>query len=321
MIIWSNWLFRESCLKQQKDGVPWPVIPSISGQLTPSIAGHLGLALTVARVKNNFHLHKRLEIFEDMALLFRNKHYQSFLTLGLLQLEGMFHDLCEIKFGVKENTGTLVEKVQKSLLGGNEFRSMRYYPYFAFDVPIQRNEIAHKGMIENLNLEESAYNLVLDLNAVATMVKSESSDKFIVFMMIHDEMLKLESETPDSPEFKKKIYHTFLVELIENSIVANDYFWSVLKNPQNFSDELQFYKPQDMPEGHIDLEAIVNIISSMIRQEEFWSELLDTVKMLWSHDGKIPDKAYDFAKKLKNDYISELTGGAKIQCIELSKLL
>lgn len=275
----------------------------------------------VAKVKNNFHLHKRVEIFEDMASLFSNKHYQSFLTLGLLQLEGMFHDLCEIKFGVKENTGTLVEKVQKSLQGGNEYRNMRYYPYFAFDVPIQRNEIAHKGMIENLNLEDSAYNLVLDLNSVSAMVKSESFDKFIVFMMINDEMQKLELENPDSPEFKKKIYHKFLMELIENSVVANDYFWSVLKNPQNYRDELQFYRPQDLPEGHIDLDTIVNIISSMMRQEEFWSELLDTVKMLQSPDGRIPDKAYDFAKKLKNDYIAELTDEAKIKCIEMSKLL
>jgi hypothetical protein len=275
----------------------------------------------VARVKNNFHLHKRLEIFEDMASLFNNKHYQSFLSLGLLQLEGMFYDLCKIKFGVRENMGTLVEKVQKSLQGGNEFRNMRYYPYFAFDVPIQRNEIAHKGMIENLNLEESAYNLVLDLNAVATMVKSESFDKFIVFIMIHEKMLKLESDNPDSLEFKKEIYHTLLMELIGNSVIAQDYFWSVLKNPQNYSDELQFYKPQDLPEGHIDLNAIVNIISSMIRQEEFWSELLDTVKLLQSPDGRIPDKAYDFAKKLKNDYIAELTDGAKNKCIELSKLL
>ena len=275
----------------------------------------------VSRVKKNFHLHKRQGIFEDMASLFTNKHYQSFLSLGLLQLEGMFYDLCEIKFGVRENMGTLVEKVQKSLQGGNEFKNMRYYPYFAFDVPIQRNEIAHKGMIEDFNLEESAYNLVLDLNAVATMVKEESYDKFIVFIMIHEKILKLKSDDPDSLEFKKEIYHTLLMELIGNSVIAQNYFWSVLKNPQNYIEELQFYKPQALPEGYIDLNGIVNIISTMIRQEEFWSELLDEVKKVQSPDGRIPDKTYDFAKKLRNDYIAELIDGAKSKCIELSKLL
>lgn len=178
-------------------------------------------------------------------------------------------------------------------------------------------------MIENFNLEDSAYNLVLDLNSVSAMVQSESFDKFIVFIMINDEVQKLELENPntDSPEFKKKIYHKFLMELIENSVVASDYFWSVLKNPQDYREELQFYRTQDLPEGYIDLDAIVDIISSMMRQEEFWSELLDTVKMLQLPDGRVPDKAYDFAKKLRNDYIAELTDGAKIKCIELSKLL
>ena len=145
-------------------------------------------------VNHNYHLHKRYEIFQDLARLFSEKHYQSFMSLGLLQLEGLFYDLCQIKYGVKENMGTLVEKVQKSLQGKNEFSFMRFYPYFAFDIPIQRNEIAHKGMIETTDLEDSAYNLILDLNTVVKMVKSESYDKFIVFVMIHEQMIKLESE-------------------------------------------------------------------------------------------------------------------------------
>lgn len=96
----------------------------------------------LARVENNYHLNKRTEIFQDLAKLFYNKHYQSFLSLGLLQLEGLFYDICQIKYGIKDNMGTLVEKVQKSLSTRNEFSFMRFYPYFAFDVPIQRKDIA-----------------------------------------------------------------------------------------------------------------------------------------------------------------------------------
>ena len=65
-------------------------------------------------VTNNFHLSKRAEIFKELVTLFDNKSYQAFVALGLLQLEGMFYDLCLLKFGEKENQGTLVEKVEKS---------------------------------------------------------------------------------------------------------------------------------------------------------------------------------------------------------------
>lgn len=272
-------------------------------------------------VNHNYHLHKRYEIFQDLARLFSEKHYQSFMSLGLLQLEGLFYDLCQIKYGVKENMGTLVEKVQKSLQGKNEFSFMRFYPYFAFDIPIQRNEIAHKGMIETTDLEDSAYNLILDLNTVVKMVKSESYDKFIVFVMIHEQMIKLESEGQEKLGSRQKVYRTFLTELIENSVIANEYFWSVLKKPEDFEEEMSFYKPEELQDGYVDLSGIVTMISLMIRQKDFWQELLNVVNELKESNGDIPEELYDFAKRLKNDYISELTGEVKNYCIEISKLL
>lgn len=48
------------------------------------------------------------------------------------------------------------------------------YPYFAFDVPLLRNEVAHKGMLQTENAEFWAYNLVLDLNTLSQLVKTES---------------------------------------------------------------------------------------------------------------------------------------------------
>lgn len=38
-------------------------------------------------VKGNYHLYKRQEIFEDLLRLYKEKHFQSFVALGLLQLE------------------------------------------------------------------------------------------------------------------------------------------------------------------------------------------------------------------------------------------
>lgn len=277
--------------------------------------------LIIWRVRNNYHLHKRLQIFEDITQLFTEKHYQSFLALGLLQLEGMFHDLCVVRFGDKENTGTLVEKVQKSLQGRNEYRSVRYYPYFAFDVPIQRNEIAHKGMIEDLDLKDAAYNLVLDLNAVSAMVKEESYDKFNVFLMINNEMSKLESEYPDSQEFRKKIYHTFIYELFSNSLITHDHFWAVLKNPENFRTEMDFYEPKDPQEGYGGIADIVQALSSMIRKEDFWSELLESIKTFDATKNTSPFNIYEFAEKLIREFVSVLTGEAKQKCIDLIKFL
>lgn len=273
------------------------------------------------RVEHTYHLNKRLEIFQDLMRFFSEKHYQSFMSLGLLQLEGLFYDLCQIKYGIKENMGTLVEKVQKSLQGKNEFSFMRFYPYFAFDVPIKRNEIAHTGMIESVDLENDAYNLVLDLNAVATMVRAESYDKFIVFVMIHEKMLAIESKKPEAVSSKQDIYRILITELIMNTVIANEYFWNVLKRPEAFTEEISFYKATELKDGYIDLGGIVAALSAMIRQKEFWQELLDIVKDSCVHDGTIEKDLYAFAKRMKNDYIAELTAEAKDYCIEISKLL
>lgn len=275
----------------------------------------------VNRVTQNYYLFKRKEIFENMSECFINKNYQSFLALGLIQLEGMFYDLCKIKFGDKENMGTLVEKVQKSLDGGNGYRFMRFYPYFAFDVPIMRNEIAHKGMMDSTDIEEAAYNLVLDLNTVSSMVKDESYDKFIVFLMTHEEMIKVDSDHPDSPEFNRELNRKLIFELIQNSVIENDYFWKVLKAPLDYKEELTFYAQDDLPEGYIDLPGIVMKISTLLRQEGFWIALYEAVNEYVEKEEDIQKELSDFAKRLKNDYISELTGGAKEACIKLAKII
>ena len=49
--------------------------------------------------------------------------------------------------------------------------------------------------------------------------------------------------------------------------------------------------------------------------------MLNVVNKSKESNGDISEKLYDFAKRLKNDYISELTGEAKNYCIEISKLL
>lgn len=269
----------------------------------------------------NYHLNKRKDIFHDLCWLFEEKRYQSFVSLGLLQLEGLFYDYCLLKYGEKDNSGTLVEKVSKTFQGRNDFNFARYYPYFAFDVPIERNEIAHTGMLNADDIENAAYGLVLDLNEVIYEVKGESFNKFFPFAIIHEDMLKYESEESDyNPTSKEEIYKKFVEELITNSVVADDHFWKVLKNPQDFTDELEFYTPETLQDGYIDLLGIVTILSLMVREEAFWKELLDVVKQ-YCNGKERHNPLRDVAYRLKNDYIGELDGEQKKYCIEISKIL
>lgn len=269
------------------------------------------LDIIVQTVKENYQLNKRGEIFQDLNELFQNEHYQSFMNLGLLQIEGLFYDFCLMKYGRKENMGTLIEKVHKSLKSINEFNFLKYYPYFAFEIPIKRNEIAHKGMLETNDLKDAAYDLILDLNTVVCMVKLESLDKYNVFLMINNQLKEIKGDM---------LYKKIVEELILNDIIASECFWKMLKNPIDYEEELDFYKKRKIFNG-IDLKKVVINISSMIRNEKFWKELLNVVNKCENMNKHGKDEIYKIAKRLKDDYISILDGEAKKYCIEISKTL
>lgn len=269
-------------------------------------------------VDTNYHLHRRHEIFDDLVSLYRERHYQSFLSLGLIQLEGLFYDICSIIYGEKENAGTLVEKAEKALRAGNNIGFMRYYPYFAFDVPILRNEIAHTGMINSVDLERKADELILDLNAVVQMAKMESDGKFRVFLMIFDKIKPINN--PIDREINKKLVH----ELFASNAVAPDSFWTLLKKPEDYKDELAFYKKEDeLQEGYADLPTIVEMISAMVRELPFWCEMFDLMSHIISKENKgiVIENWKKLLLKLSHDYVGILSGDAKKKCTEILAVL
>ncbi len=270
----------------------------------------------LSRVSNNYHLKKRQEIFETLTELFTEKKYQSFITLGLIQIEGLFDDYCQIRFGESQNQGTLVEKAQKTL-ETNEYNLMRLYPYFAFDIPLLRNEAAHKGMLKAEDLQRTAYNLVLDLNTLSQMVKSESYDKFVYAIMTHEELLKWEPKTDGGTD---ELYDTLLHELFMFDKMANDHFWKVMRNPADYQDEIEFYRIDDLPEGMVDLPGIVSAISQLIGNEGFWKAMHRLVQKSITPFSRNLD-VEDFAKRMKDQYIGILAEPAKSECIEVAKLL
>ena len=75
-----------------------------------------------------------------------------------------------------------------------------------------------------------------------------------------------------------------------------------------------------MEEGYIDIPGIINSISEIVRSFGFWKAIHRLVNdncketSFWT-------EAEEFAKKMKNDYISILDQDAKTECIEVSKIL
>lgn len=257
-------------------------------------------------IDQNYHLYKRREIFMDIARLYEEKHYQSFVALGLLQLEGLFFDICSIRYDNKENAGSLVEKAEKAFGGKNEISYMRYYPYFAFDVPVKRNEIAHTGLIKSQNLEQLVNELLLDLNAVTRMAKMESDGKFRIFMMIYDALSGVDFSD------EKAINRKFIFELFANRNISPDSFWDVLKNPNQFKEEIEFYKQEDLPEGYVDLPTVVKNISDMVYQLPFWCEMVNTLN---TYDGN--DEMNQFLLSMAKNYVTVLDKDCKNKCIEI----
>lgn len=261
-------------------------------------------------VRGNYHLYKRHEIFEDLNRLYNEKHYQSFVALGLLQLEGLFFDICSIKYEEKENAGTLVEKAKKALQSKNSIYFMRMYPYFAFDIPVRRNEIAHTGIIKDDNLENIANELVLDLNAVARIAKMESDGNFRVFMMINDALREVDFS--DEKAVNKKL----LYELFANRIIITESFWKVLKNPSDFEEELNFYRIDNLHEGYVDLSFVVKTISQLVYKTAFWEEMISVMNE-FKHEKDIKQ----FLLRMAKDYVKVLDPETKKKCIEILSAL
>ena len=108
--------------------------------------------------------------------------------------------------------------------------------------------LTNTGMINSVDLERKADELILDLNAVVQMAKMESDGKFRIFLMIFDKIKPINN--PIDREINKKLVH----ELFASNAVAPDSFWTLLKKPEDYKDELAFYKKEDeLQEGYADL--------------------------------------------------------------------
>lgn len=259
----------------------------------------------------NFYLNKRTELFETLLELYDANKYQSFVNLATIQLEGLFYDLSVIRYGKTSNVGTLVEKVEKSF-NQDSLEWKVLYPYFAFEIPDIRNEIAHNGILDVEDIELIAYELILDISNIIMHIKRESEQKFTNFLMIADELDSVED--PDDPEYPIRVCEKLIFVFISCYNVCHQSFWKVLKKPNDFKDEIEFYCSIIDKEFGEYYEKVILGISNIVKDDLFWKVLLDTVQDGGGND--FSRKPIDFLTK---DYIGILEGETKQYCINVMK--
>jgi len=269
-----------------------------------------------SRVSFNYHVHERKEIFETLATLFEEKRYLSFITMASIQLEGIFYELVCIKFGAKERQGTLVEKVEKAFKNSPHLMQT-LYPYFAFDIPELRNEIAHKGIVHGHDLKLTAYELVLDLNCVLYLTERASTEKFNNFLTIHDKLNEVKS-TGDKTTYMTEICSCILGELYASNMIRYEFFWDLLVAPENYDDEMDYYRPENLGEGEYCLKDVVHRISDLVKGDIFWSVVLSACDDILSKGAGSSREFVRFIEMLKSRFIGILDGNAKKTCCQVN---
>jgi len=277
-------------------------------------------------VAMNYYISKRSEIFETLSCLYEENKYQSFIALAILQLEGLFHDYC-VLIGNKnstDNTGTIVEKAEKSLKD-HWFYELAIFPYYAFDVPVMRNEIAHKGILLSSNCQNVADELLLDLHSLITMICSKINDKYIALLIINDELEELEDKSENN------IFDTFLFALFSSFQINEWEFIRVLREPDKYKSEYQeilaLAETCIVKYADRSLDDILRYLSGLIYKVNFWQALKEQIEDLVKKDFKHQkNKPYDFIKfayNIKNDFINVLPKNSieKETCVQIASLL
>lgn len=242
-------------------------------------------------------MNRRLEVFNTLKILYAEKKWQSFISLAILQIEGLFYDCCNV-LKINElsgSAGTLVEKVDKSFRD-NHILMLSVYPYYMFEVPEIRNEIAHTGLIEADNLEHIANELVLDLNTVISWIYEISHGKYKILMMISDALDNKKSEDINV------LASTLIYEMASCMGITDFKYLDLLKKPSDYSDEIGCMKT---PIGYWD--AIIDKIMNIIKTETFWNIIDGHINETERFEINKPFNLLVLADKLKNTFIPVLS--------------
>lgn len=179
-------------------------------------------------------LKKRAAIFKTLVRLYTDNDWAAFIALASLQVEGLFYDCCEI-LKEKDLSGTAGSFVEKAFRG-NQIMMLYAFPYFNFEMPLLRNKIAHVGTIEGdeETLQNQAWDLILDINALVLWNYQLSREKYTVITMLYDEVYK-------EVELKNKA-SKLIASMLSCMGVADFKYLQLLKDTSQFQDEIALMK-------------------------------------------------------------------------------
>ena len=275
-------------------------------RLSKIITTHNVLEYLCTNVEVHNVLNKRLEVFNSLKYLYEHEQWQSFISLAVLQIEGLFYDCCMIQKQNKlsKTAGTYVEKVEKSFRN-NDIIMLSVFPYFMYDIPDIRNEIAHTGYFDSDNLNHIANELIFDLNTLIKWIYDITHKKYTILKMIDDKLEECHEE-----DLKKKT-DLLLYEMLANTAVTDFKYLDLLKSPELYSDEISYMKT---PVGY--WEGIIERILNIIKTDIFWNRIYDNIKDDTEYRDDKPFNLVLLAEKLKNTFIPIFLKGSseKLAC-------
>ena len=280
------------------------------------------LGVILEKAKITYHLQHRVEIFQTLAELYNTKKYQSFIILAAIQMEGVFYDCCVVlnektSRNNKENFGTLVEKAD-AVFSQNDRIKQAVYPYYAFEVPELRNEIAHKGFSSASDLYSKANELILDLHTVINWCYDMEHDKYYPACAAYEENASYEME-------ETNYIRGIMTTLFSCYRCFDSEFIEVLAMPEKCETELDFYESLAKTDKDITIKEKVKVISHVVKSKSFWNEIYQQISTTKESEYKKGTKYnfIDFAIRLRDAIIPVLVKDSpeKMACQEASKEL
>lgn len=274
------------------------------------------------KIESHYRLKNRREIFLTLYKLFKNRKYQSFINLAVNQIEGLFYDLCVIINDEQETDymGTLSEKAEK-VFRSNYALWISIYPYYAFQVPIYRNIIAHNGLWNNDNLKDLANELIFDLNTILEVMKLPyipPNNLLLFFINLRKEITHL--------EYKELDYEYIVLELfstVQRDKSSSKDVFTLLKERRKRQKVYENYTIPITEDFNTNLYEECDRLIGILSNNKFWNIILKYIKNIDANDYEEQFYFIDSMRIITNNCLNLFKHKTPIKekCVEVKKEL
>ncbi len=302
---------REFIELKQKD------FASFNAEIDRIVSENNVIAYIADAIRNRYVFYKRAEIFDTLVELYRSGKFSSFIALIMMQIEGIFYDCITVKYQKErfDKAGTLVEKA-KAAFSTNDIVMKAIFPYFAFEFPVMRNQVAHSGMLISEDLRHTSNELILDLYCVIFWTCKLSDEKYISLRMVFNKLHETKNDEDNAGILFRELFATLMV--------SSNECLDVLATPEKYDDELMFYeKSVDKSVGKVTIKAVVDKLSGLIKSEAFWKYAHNSMQYITEPRQGDIFNLIDYLFVLKNKFIAVLPNGSpeKTYCAKINAAL